>query len=139
YDNLGLTLEALGDNAAAIDNYFTAIDLMQEKKQRSAWPYINLSSLYNRQNSPEQALEYAEKAIEINPQSDQAYFQIAKALYARGDWKREAEAMQKAIEINPNSSQYHYVLSQVYRKVGKNKESQQEMEIFKRLWSASEK
>ena len=46
-------------------------------------------------------------------------------------------AIQKAIDINPNSSQYHYVLSQIYRKVGKTKESQQEMEIFKRLWSSS--
>jgi tetratricopeptide (TPR) repeat protein len=139
YDNLGLTLEALGNNTAAIDNYFTAIKLIEEKELRSAWPYINLSSLFNRQNSPEQALQYAEKAIEIDPKSDQAYFQMAKAHHAEGDWKREAEAIQKAIQINPDSPQYHYMLSQIYRRVGKAKESQQEMEIFKRLWSSSER
>ncbi len=138
YDNLGLTLEALGSDAEAISNYMTAIKLMQEKGVRSEWPYVNLSSLHNRRSRYDLALKNAELAVKINPLSDQAYFQMAKAYHAKGEWTKAAESLQKAIEINPNSSQYHYTLSQVYRRAGKPAESQKEMGIFMKLRSGSE-
>jgi tetratricopeptide (TPR) repeat protein len=91
-----------------------------------------LSGYYNRRDKLDLALEYSHKALELNPQSDLAYFQIAKTCRAKGDWVGEAEALEKAISIRP-ASQYYYVLGVAYRKLGKTQESQQAFETFQRI------
>ena len=61
YSNLGITLEALGNNDAALKNYTTAIQLEDRQKQKSEWPYIYLSAFYNRQKNATEALIYAQQ------------------------------------------------------------------------------
>ncbi len=135
YNNLGLTLEAMGDDAGALANYQKASELNKQQGLKSEWPYINVCAFYSRQNKPEQALEYCRKALELNPGSGQAYFETAKAFMAQRDWERAAAALQKAIEIHPRVAQFHYVLGTVYRKLGKTKESQKELKTFQQLSS----
>src|SRR4029077_20610134 len=79
YSNLGITMEALGDTTVALKNYLKAIHLEDRQGSKSEWPYIYLSSFYNRQKDAADALAYAQKATEINPASDTAYFELAKA------------------------------------------------------------
>src|SRR5207244_4393715 len=81
----------------------------------------------------EQALENARKALRMNPKSDAGNFQLGKALVRLQQWSEAAEALNSAIEANPRASSYHYVLSGVYRRLGKLKESQEQMEVFGRL------
>jgi tetratricopeptide (TPR) repeat protein len=133
YNNLGLTLEILGDNAAALKNYTTAAQLDEQQGLRSEWPYVYLSAYFNRQEQPKPALDYARKALELNPKSDLAYFQMAKAYRFQGDWKLAAEAARAAIQINPRTPDFYYVLSLALRKLGRTQESQQAMETFQRL------
>jgi len=133
YNNLALTLEAMGDNAGALANYQKAFELNEQLGLRSEWPYINACAFYSHQNKPEKALEYCRKAIELNPGSDQAHFEIAKAYMAQEDWQHAATALQKAIEINPRFARLHYVLGTVYRKLGMKEESEKELEMFRRL------
>jgi tetratricopeptide (TPR) repeat protein len=133
YDNMGLTMEAMGENAAALTNWLRAIRLNEEQGINSEWPYINLASFYNRQNDPSQALKYAQQAVAKNPKSDQAYFQMAKAYRTQQEWQLAEAALQKGVGFNPDVSDYHYVLSIVYRKLGKAKESQEEEAAFRRL------
>jgi tetratricopeptide (TPR) repeat protein len=133
YDNLGLTMEALGNNAAALENHQKAIQLNAQQRLGSAWPFVNLASFYNRQSMPDEALVYSQKAIEFDPRADQAYFQMAKAHESRNEWDEAAKALRKAIEISPGSANYHYVLSVVYKKLGKLKESQEAIEAFRKL------
>jgi tetratricopeptide (TPR) repeat protein len=137
YDNLGLTLEALGDNAAALSCFQKAVELSEQHKLNSEWPYINLSSFHNRRNQPEPALSYARKAVELNPKAAPAYFQIAKAYQVRAEWEEAAKALTKAIEINPTTPDFYYVLSNVYKQLGNLKESQRAMATFQRLQQES--
>ena len=133
YDNLALTLEAIGENAAAVENWQRAIQLCDQQGEKSEWPYINLATFYNRQNDTQQALHYSQQAIQKNPASGEAYFQLARAYRSRQEWERAAEALEKAIANNPHSAEYHYVLSVVYRKLGKPRESQEEEATFREL------
>jgi tetratricopeptide (TPR) repeat protein len=133
YDNLGLTFEALGDNAAALNCFQKAVELSEQRKLNSEWPYINLSSFYNRRNQSESALSYAQKAVQLNSQAAPAYFQIAKAYQSRGDWEEATKALTKAIEISPTTPDFYYVLSSVYKQMGKLKESQDAMKAFQGL------
>jgi tetratricopeptide (TPR) repeat protein len=133
HNNLGLTMEVLGNNAAALENYTMAVRLDEEQKLNSEWPYVYLSAMYNRQEKPDQALEYGQKALEKDPKSDLAYFQMAKAYRTKGEWEKSADASRHAIAINPKTPDFYFVLSYVLRKLGKNAESQQAMDMFKKL------
>jgi tetratricopeptide (TPR) repeat protein len=134
YDNLGLTMEGMGDDQAALADYEKAIQLMERQGRKSEWPWVNLCAMYNRLNKPEQALEYCRKAIALNPKSDQALFEAARAHMAQEKWDGAAKALQSAIEINPRFPKFHYVLSTVYRKMGKAAESKSEMAAYRKLF-----
>jgi tetratricopeptide (TPR) repeat protein len=133
YDNLGLTMEGMGDDQAALANYEKAFELMKQQGLKSPWPYINACAMYNRLNKPKQALEYCRKAIELNPKADQAFFETARAQMAQENWDGAAKALRTAIEINPRYAKLHYVLGTVYRKMGKRAESEREMAAFQKL------
>jgi tetratricopeptide (TPR) repeat protein len=132
YNALGFAMEAVGDDAIALQDYQTAIRLNEERHGKFDAPYVNLSGYYNRRDKLDLALEYSHKALELNPQSDLAYFQIAKTCRAKGDWAGETEALEKAVSIRP-ALQYYYVLGVAYRKLGKIQESQQAFETFQRM------
>jgi len=133
YNALGFAMEALGDDTAALAHYQTAIRLNEERQGKFEAPYVNLSGYYNRRGQLDLAVEYARKALELNPRSDLAYFQIAKACRSKEDWPGVVDALTKAIAIKPSSSQYHYVLAIAYRKLGMVKEGEQAMAAFMRL------
>jgi tetratricopeptide (TPR) repeat protein len=133
HNALGFAMEALGDDVAAFDDYQAALRLNEERHGKFVAPYINLSGYYNRRGELDLAMGYAKKALEMNPKSDLAYFQIAKAYRAKKEWNGEAEALENAIAIKPSSSQYHYALGIAYRRLGKIKESEQALEGFRNL------
>ena len=132
-NNLGLTMEILGNNSAALENYTVAAQLNQEQRLNSEWPYVYLSAFYNRQEKPDQALKYSEKALEKNPKSDLAYFQMAKAYRSKGEWEKTVDAAQQAIAINPKTPDFYFVLSFAMRKLGRSAESQQALDMFRKL------
>jgi tetratricopeptide (TPR) repeat protein len=133
FNALGFAMETLGDDAAALTNYRKSIQLNEQQHKQFDAPYVNLSSYYRRIGDSPAALEYALKALELNPQSDLAYYQMAKAYRTMEDWPRMAQALEKAIAINPSSAQYHYVVSFAYRKLGREKESLAAMAEFRRI------
>jgi tetratricopeptide (TPR) repeat protein len=133
HNNLGLTMEVLGNNEAALKYYTKAVQLDEEQKLNSEWPFVYLSAFYNRQEKSDLALQYARKAASINPKSDLAYFQMAKAYRVLGEWEQCADAARKAVAINPKTPDFFYVLSLALRKLGKSEESQQAMRTFRRL------
>jgi tetratricopeptide (TPR) repeat protein len=133
WDNLGLTMEVLGDNARALKCYTTAMNLNEEEQLRSEWPYVNVSAFYNRQVQPDLAIAYARKAIGFNPRSAPARVQLARAYRVLGDWQKCAEAAQKAVDLNPWTSDAYYVLGIALRKLGKIQESQAAMAKFEQI------
>ena len=134
HSNLGITLEALGDNDGALKNYKQAIQLQQQDPTAAKfeWPYTYLSAFYNRQRNAGDALVYAQNAIEINPHSDAAYFEMAKAYRTSSELQKAAAAAREAITISPQP-QYYYVLAQVLREAGDRKQSTQALEKYAEL------
>ena len=132
-DALGLALEALGDDAGAVVAYEKAIALNDQRQGRFNGACVNLSAFYNRTGNPDRALEYAKKALEIDPKSDGALFQKARADERQGRLDDAVDALNRAIAINPRASAYYYVLAGVYRRLGWMDESKKALESFKRL------
>ena len=133
YDALGFVFESLHDDTAAVRNYEKAIQLNEARAGRFSTPYVNLSALHNKAGNADLAIQNARKAIEFNPKSDGALFQMARAYQSRNEWSNAAEAAEKAVSINPRVASYYYVLGTAYRRLGKQKESQDALAIFQKL------
>ena len=60
----------------------------RQRQGRFASAHVSLSAYYNRTGDPDKALDYARKALELDPKSDRAWFQQAKARRAPGPARR---------------------------------------------------
>jgi tetratricopeptide (TPR) repeat protein len=132
-DSLGFAQEALGDNAGALQTYLKAISLNEQHHGKFVSAHVNLSAYYNRTGEPVKALDYAQKAIELDPKSDSAWFQKARAEERQGQLQAAADSLKHAISLNARSSSYYYVLSGIYRRLGNLEESKKALESFSRL------
>jgi tetratricopeptide (TPR) repeat protein len=138
-DALGFALEALGDDAGAVARYQQATLLNKEKQGSFVSAHVSLSAFYNRTGDPDKALEYARQALEIDPKSDPAWFQQAKALERLGRLTEAVDSLNRAIALNIRASAYYYVLAGLYRRLGKTDESREALDVFKRLERESDK
>jgi tetratricopeptide (TPR) repeat protein len=137
YDALGFVMESMGDESAALAHYRKSAELSETRNAGFVSPYVNLAAHYNRLGDSKLAAEHARKALRVNPKSDAAHFQLAKALDRSQEWPKAAEALESAIAVNPRASSYHYLLSGIYRRLGKAKESEEQMELFRQLEKAA--
>jgi tetratricopeptide (TPR) repeat protein len=132
-DALGFALEALGDDGGAVASYEKAIAVNEARHGRFASAHVSLSAFFNRTGDPEKALDYARKALELDPNSDRAWFQKAKADEHQGRLDEAIDSVNRAISFNPRASSYYYVLAGLYRRVGKMEDSRLALETFTRL------
>ena len=132
-DGLGFAQEALGDDAGAVASYEKAIAINEARKGKFVSAHVNLSAYYNRKGDSEKALAYARAASELDPKSDGAWFQQAKAREAQGGLIDAVDALNRAISLNPRASSYYYVLAHVYRRLGNLEDSQKALDSFTRL------
>jgi tetratricopeptide (TPR) repeat protein len=132
-DALGFAQEALGDDAGAIKRYEEAIALNEQRHGTFVSAHVNLSAYYNRTGDSAKALNWAQKALELDPKSDAAWFQKARAEERQGNLQAAVDSLNRAIGVNPRSSSYYYVLAGVYRRLGKSEESKKALDSFTRL------
>jgi protein O-GlcNAc transferase len=132
-DALGFALEALGDDEGAVAQYQKAIALNAERKGTFASAHVSLSAYYNRTDHPDKALELATAAIALDPKSDRAWFQKARADERQGRFTEAVSALNEAIALNARASSYYYVLAGVYRRLGWADDSRQALQMFTRL------
>ena len=133
YNALGFALESMNLDSEAVDNYAKSIELNEERDAGFVSPYVNMAAHHNRINEPTKALEYASQAIGIDPRSDLALFQAAKAYRARKEWVQAIEYLESAVSLNARVSRYHYVLGLLYRRLGEPTKSRAAFDAFKRL------
>jgi tetratricopeptide (TPR) repeat protein len=133
FDALGFAQEALADDAGAVASYQRAIALNEASNGTFVSAYVNLSAFYNRKSDPDKALEYAGTALRLNPKSDGAWFQQAKARESQGRLDDAVDALNRSISANPRASAYYYVLARIYRRLGKTEESRKALDSFTRL------
>ena len=132
-DSLGFAQEALGKDDAAVQTYLRAIALNGEQHGKFVAAHVNLSAYYNRTGDQAKALDYAQKALDLDPKSDSAWFQKAKAEERLGRLDAAADSLNHAVSLNPRSSSYYYVLSGIYRRLGNLDASKKALESFTRL------
>lgn len=118
YDSLGLTYEALRDDKQAAECYAKAIDLDRNLGIRDEWPLIDYGTFLIQRESPRESLPLLSQALQFNPASTKANYQMGRALRALGR-KAEAEKyFEKAIQLDPSFSSAYYQLASLMRDRG---------------------
>lgn len=85
----GMSAQAEGEYAEALDYYNEALQLEQDPSDRSYVLY-NMGLIYASNGDHSKALEYYHQAIELNPRMPQALNNIAVIYHFQGDKAKEA-------------------------------------------------
>jgi tetratricopeptide (TPR) repeat protein len=131
----GMSAQADGEYAEAMDNYNAALDLEDDPSDRSFILY-NMGLIHASNGEHEVALERYHEAIELNPRMPQAFNNIAVVYHYQGEKAKEAgdndaaealfdkaaEYWKQAIRLAPNN----YIEAQNWLKTT----GRSEMDIF---------
>lgn len=112
----GMSAQADGEYAEALDNYTEALELEEDPYDRSYILY-NMGLIYASNGEHEKALEYYHQAVELNPRLPQALNNIAVIYHFQGEKAKEvgdedgaenlfnqaADYWKQAISMAPNN------------------------------------
>lgn len=112
----GMSAQADGEYAEALDNYYEALRLEEDTYDRSYILY-NIALIHTSNGEHDRALEYYYQAIELNPRMPQALNNIAVIFHYRADrakeagdedaaeqdYRQAAEYWTRAIRLAPNN------------------------------------
>ncbi|MEA5510181.1 photosystem I assembly protein Ycf3 [Crocosphaera sp. UHCC 0190] len=131
----GMSAQADGEYAEALDNYYEALKLEEDGNDRSYILY-NIGIIHASNGEHTKALEYYNEAIDLNPQMPSALNNVAVIYHYQGEKAKgegndnEAEALfdkaaeywKQAIRLAPNN----YIEAQNWLKIT----GRSEMDIF---------
>ena len=100
---IGIELERQGklEESAAAHEKALAID------DKLAQAHINLIKLYGEIGRFDKAEQHYLAAIQLNPASDEAFYDYGVLLLSSGKYERAEDALRKAIDINPYYADAH--------------------------------
>jgi tetratricopeptide (TPR) repeat protein len=78
----------------------------------NAWN--NLGILAAREGNYDQAIEYFQRALQIDPQHSIALQNLGSAYRQKKDWPQAKSALERALTLNPNDPEANYSLGMVY-------------------------
>lgn len=114
---LAMTHEALGDQTQAQDLYQQAENLSPQKSPQSAAIHVAYGRFLLSLGRYKDSMEKVRQAIEEDPESRDAHYELAKDLDYEGDIKAAALEGEKALtlpEIGTTDAQIHFLLAKLY-------------------------
>lgn len=131
----GMSAQAEGEYAEALDNYYEALKLEDDANDRSYILY-NIGIIHGSNGEHEKALDYYHQALDLNPNLPSALNNIAVVYHYQGERAKEqgredeaealfdkaAEYWKQAIRLAPNN----YIEAQNWLKVT----GRSEMDVF---------
>ena len=85
------------------------------------------------------ALSLLESALAIDSSLAEAHYQLGNRALAKSEMKGALDHLEVAARRDPESAKIHYALARAYRRVGREKEASQELQIHERLKAEEEK
>lgn len=113
----GNCLEQMGKLAEARDHYTKAISLVEKNGDPFGWPYQGMARLL-LDDKPEAALDFAKKAVSLQPDEYSNHVILAKVYERLGNLPDAIREAESATTRNPNDSTSRYFLYKLYRQAG---------------------
>jgi Flp pilus assembly protein TadD len=128
----GYCLESSGRRQEARVAYEAAIKSVEETHQQFSLPDQGIARLLTDE-APGQALEFARKAVELEPEVDSNHLVMAKIYERLGRYSDAEVELQCAERLNPINAAPRFMLARIYTKAGDQKAAEAELEMFKRI------
>jgi Flp pilus assembly protein TadD len=136
HNNLALASVDLGEFEIAEAHYRESLAIEPQPAI-----YNDLGFVLERQGLPFEAVDMYRKALELDPESVTAHFNLASSLARSGEFAEAREEsitnMRAAIEADPNNATAHDQLGKMLVEQGKLEEGRKELEKAKALESNS--
>jgi tetratricopeptide (TPR) repeat protein len=130
---LAMTHEALKDKSKTLELYQRAENLSPEKSPLSAEILVAYGRFLLSQGRIQDSIEKDQRAIEIDPESRDAHYELAKGLDLREDFRNAALEGERALalpELATSDTQIHYLLARLYRKLNQPALAKAHLEEF---------
>ena len=132
---LAYCLERMDRPKAAADHYRRAVQLLEFSSECSSRPYRGLARLA-LESQPEAAVEWAQRAVEAEPQDYEAHALLARAHERTGGLAAAVAAAAEAIRLNPDHAASHYLIFTVHRRLGNAEEARRHLARFQEIKQA---
>ena len=121
HSNLGIVLESQGKLDEAVASFRRAIEL----DPQDAWKYNNLAWLLATTDDIQfrnyaEALELAQQAIQLDPQSWRIWDTLSVAAYRAGEWQTSLDARHEKLERHPIDSEDRLFLAMTHWQLGRH-------------------
>ena len=123
----------MNDHDLAIRYYMTAIKMVYQDHPDYAWPYANLANLMLKRNENDKAFSLAMEAAKRDPNTAKNFFLIGKALRALGKPELSVRWLERSIELDLRYPEPRYMLGQIYSRLGKKEEAEEQFAKFREL------
>ncbi len=105
-------------------------DSISEQK-RIEFEFLYIEGLKQKMiGSPDNAIQYFNSCLEINPNSAAVLYELANIHTSRNDFSSAKALLEKAIQINPDNKWYKLLLAQIYQN---NKQYVEASKIYSNL------
>lgn len=131
---LAMTQEALGDENKTLDLYQQAENLSPPRSPQSAPILVADGKFLLSLGRTQDGIEKERRAIEADPESRDAHYELAKGLDHKGDFKDAAREGERALtlpELDTSDAQVHFLLANLYRKLNQPDLAKAHLEKFK--------
>jgi tetratricopeptide (TPR) repeat protein len=130
---LAMTREDMGDTDQALNLYQQAVSLSPEKSPQSASILVAYGRFLLALGRTRESIEDDRRAIERDPESRDAHYELAKGLDHEGDFKTAALEGERALTLpalGTSDAQIHFLLATLYRKLNQPDLAKAHLEKF---------
>lgn len=127
---------AYGDALGSLSQYDQAREQMKSELRlspKSPLPWIQIASIDVRQHQPADAVQAAQTAVNLAPDSAEAHYELGRAWLEDGVPQKAIAELEKANGIKPDNPEIHFVLARAYTKSNEPEKAEAERTIFMQL------
>src|SRR4029453_11280639 len=99
---------------------------------------VQMAFEYLKRDQYNDALPFAEKAVQIAPKMYAARNVLGRLLLELGQVARAITELEEGVRIAPSSPEMHFALARAYTRAGRKEDANREREIFKKLQDENE-
>lgn len=115
---LGYALELKGDKEKAMEEYEAGALAAAAQGAIYSFPLQGVARLYLLQeNNDEKALEYVQKAIQLEPKLASNYLLLGKVCLRTGDLAKAVAALKQSVDLDPADAAPYHLLFRTYLKL----------------------